>query len=183
MYSEYGSSWAYDPPRPDHVDMFAAFGRASYCAQEFEVLLLSNLQYSCALAGKFASLDELDRDAAKNGSIPMGQVFRQLCEYLQDSDTAMKARIADAITMRNRLAHNYFRKSTNGIVMTPEETAESIKWCERAASGFATVCNLLNKRLERLMAEFAKNPDSHVPGVGDRIRAIERGEWPVRDPS
>lgn len=73
---------------PKVGEMFAAFGLASYRAQQFETILISSLQYSLAIAGQFGSLDEIDRASAKHSSIPMGQVLLRLKPLLADDALA-----------------------------------------------------------------------------------------------
>lgn len=166
----------YDHPRPDHLEMFAAFGVASYHAQVFESLVLTNLQYSLALAGDFKSLDEVDRSAAKLGTIPLGQLFERLKNHLADSQ--LRAEVEQGISTRNALAHHFFRTRTAGIVMTPTETADAITWCRAAHVEFSKVSGQLQARADDLFAIMTRDPDAIVPGMAARMTAAFAGEWP-----
>ena len=171
-----GAMRAFDEARPDHIELFAAFGFASRCAQEFEAIVFVNLHYSLALAGNFASLGEVDRTAEKQGSIPLGQVFSELTKYLNDDK--FKASIEQAISTRNSLVHDFFRKRTAGIAMTKAETADATAWCEAASEEFVSVSRKLHARWEDQHAMVQSDPDAVAPGMRARIEAIERGEWP-----
>jgi hypothetical protein len=174
-------SWSSRPhhtARPDHREMFAAYGRASYFAQEFESLLLVNLQYSLALAGEFANLDEVDRAASRRDAIPIGQVFKRLEAHLEGEK--LMALVPRAIKTRNSLVHHFFRDRRVGLAMTPAETTAAISWCESAHGEFIKVIRLLDDRATELWERVMENPDAIVSGLLDRMKAIERGEWPPR---
>lgn len=171
------SGQAFGNARSDHVELFAAFGFASRCAQEFESLVFVNLHYSLALAGEFASLDEVDQAAERQGSIPMGQVFSKLAKHLKDDHS--KSLIEHAISTRNALVHGFFRTRTAGVTMTQTETAEAIKWCQDASEEFDTVSRVLDALWEEQRARVESDPDAVVPGTRARLEAIERGEWPT----
>jgi hypothetical protein len=171
-----GAKRTFDEARPDHVELFAAFGFASRCAQEFEAIVFVSLHYSLALAGNFASLGEVDRAAEKQGSIPLGQVVSKLTEYLNDDE--FRASIEHAISTRNSLVHGFFRKRTAGIAMTKAETADATAWCEAASEEFVSVSRKLHARREDQHAMVQSDPDAVVPGLRVRMEAIERGEWP-----
>lgn len=141
--------------------MFAAFGLASYRAQQFETLLISTLQYSLAVGRKFSSLEELGRTGQKHSTMPMGQVLERLRPFLDDE--ALDRQILTSIYDRNTLAHHYFRSRQAGDVMTPDEMAESIEWCRSASKRFKAVALKLRAMRDERLQKFGEDPDSYVP--------------------
>jgi hypothetical protein len=139
---------AYDHPRSDHVEMFAAFGRAVYYAQGFESLVLVNLQYSLALDHSFADLNAVDTSADEHGSIPLGQLASKLAGYLKDD--ALSTEVKHAISTRNALVHHFFATRTAGIVMTHTETTGAISWILAASEEFTRVSRKLEARWEAM---------------------------------
>jgi hypothetical protein len=168
-------TWSYQYQRPDHIAMFAAYGTACCRAQEFEALLLTDLQYSLASDGQFASLKEVDESAEKPGKIPMGQVVGKLAKYL---DQDLRLAVGRSLDARNALSHGFFCARTGGVVMTPAETTEAIAWCEAAGEEFGRTCRRLERRVDELRAAVYVDPDSIVPGMQARMDALARGEWP-----
>lgn len=157
----------FDDATSDELALFRAFGLASYRAQDFEALLIQNLQFALALAGAFASLEEIDRAAAKHNVMPMGQVFARLSTHVDDAE--LVEMIQRAIFTRNQLTHHFFRVRRAGTFMTGDEIAEAVNWCEDAASEFEFVSTKLQARWHVQVATLAVDPDRYVPGMRSRL--------------
>lgn len=147
----------------DEVAMFQAFGYASFCAQNFESLVIRNLQYSLVLQRAFKNPEAMDASAAKHGVMPMGQVFALLSPLLKDA--GLHDRIQHAIFTRNDLSHHFFRTRKSGTFMSADEIKAAINWCNEAAAEFAVVSAELETRCLELAARVARHPESYVPGL------------------
>lgn len=161
---------------PKVGEMYAAFGLASYRAQQFETILISTAMYSLATAQQFKNVTEIEKTNAKLSTIPMGQVFLRLKPLL--SDELLTAQIETALTSRNTLVHHYFRNHQAGPEMTSVELQASIAWCRKESKRFKSVTEKLTTRRDEQRAIFARNPNTFVSEITTYLAAVQALEGP-----
>lgn len=156
---------------PDAVRLFAEFGLATFCAQELEAALFTDLIYSRALAREFSTISALDKAVTKHKVLPMGDTFRRLEKHLDDEHLGKM--IKHALVTRNALAHHFFAGPEHGLLMTQEDIAGAVDTCHGAVKEFKTLTARLEERYATLFTKLAADPDAYVPGLAGRFKAAE----------
>lgn len=132
-------------------EVFAQFGLAMYKAQVLEQALVNVLTYAQASKASYPSPEIFEAFLDDNLTVTMGRILRRLEPYLEN-DQLFGRELSDALTLRNRLAHSYFREHDHDFFsFTGRETmlAEVIAAQEQFAS--------LDKRLEPVLHRFLES--------------------------
>lgn len=90
-------------------EVFAQFGVAMYKAQVLEQALVNVLTYAQASDARHPSPEVFDAFLDDNLTVTMGRLLRRLGPFLGD-DQQLGTALSEALALRNRLAHSYFRE-------------------------------------------------------------------------
>jgi hypothetical protein len=131
-------------PEDDHVrEVYAHFGLAVYAAQVLEHDLVNLAIVAAAREGHITSHQHAGALWDELFGLTMGKQIRRALDVAQVPESLV-TRLADALRLRNHLAHDFFRERAE-LMVTTEGRNEMLEELERARDELGRIDNDLGE--------------------------------------